>query len=172
MFSYFGSLDNKRMNRSRACGRISTSMYNRPDAVILDVMSLGSILMNENTYRPRDYSNPAFSRDSELQSLLIRDMRRLGGRVKIAFIAMLGVFVTSLVVAFAGLPVIVLIAIPVFAILLAYCIYHLIPRRQFICGNCSTKMSIQWEACRDGTDGRFATCETCQRYVDTLWTSR
>ena len=32
------------MNRSRACGRTSTSMNNRPDAVILDVMSLQQIL--------------------------------------------------------------------------------------------------------------------------------
>ena len=30
----------KRMNRSRACGPISTSMYIRPDAVILDVIRL------------------------------------------------------------------------------------------------------------------------------------
>ena len=28
------------MNRSRACGRIGTSMNNRPDAVILDVIQL------------------------------------------------------------------------------------------------------------------------------------
>ena len=32
--------DNNRMNRSRACGRTRTSMNNRPDSVIPDVIRL------------------------------------------------------------------------------------------------------------------------------------
>ena len=52
--------DNKRINRSRACGRFSTSMNNRPDAVILYVIHLGIL---KSLPDPNPYSPPGSSSD-------------------------------------------------------------------------------------------------------------
>lgn len=128
--------------------------------------------MKRRTYTPREYSDDTFSRDAKLQSLLLSEMKRIESYVKISFVAMFAVFAFSIVAAVACFPVAILISFPLFAILLACCVYYLMPRRRFFCGKCSEQMSIEWETSRDGKGARFALCQNCNCYADTLWTSR
>ena len=128
--------------------------------------------MNKSTYKPREYSDRAFSSDSKLQSSLVDEMRLVERRAKSSFVAMAVLFAVSLAFALIGFPIVIPIAIPVFAVLTAFGVYHLLPRRRFCCGNCASKMSIKWETRRNGKGARFVICQKCKLYADTLWTSR
>lgn len=123
-----------------------------------------------NPHAPRPLGG--YSIDPVQQAAAVRSMRRRERRLVGSFAGIAVVFTLSLVAGLSGFPAFAVVGMALFIPLATLGMIYTFPPKPPVCTSCGKTMEIEWRPVGQGRDGRFAVCECCKRYVDTLWTSR
>lgn len=117
-------------------------------------------------------SLPGYTLAPSQQAAATQAMHRRGKRAAGLFITLFFVWAIALGAGLLGHIAVTVTGLVLFAALLVPAIVQVIPAKPPVCANCKRRMRIEWRPVGKGRDGRFAVCERCRRYIDTLWTSR